>query len=111
MSKLDHPSYGAHSLEPHTKKQITFEQAQDFLRNYPLFVSKDYAFGDAEYWWCIPDAQDNVDPVAGAYKSSHILDIWINDYEFTTQLTIDQKLNLLTHYKTISIGRNDSGAE
>jgi hypothetical protein len=109
MSKLDHPAYGLSLSKPHTKTKITFEQAQEFLRDYPLFVSKDYAFGDAEYWWGIPDANDNVDPVAGAYKSSRILDIWINDYEFTTQLTIDQKLNLLTQYKTISIGRNDSG--
>lgn len=105
MSKLNHPAYGAHSLEPHTKATINFKQAHALLSTLHLGISKDYTFNDAEYFW----TDDNNNLIAGAYKafSEGKLDIWFESYDLGLDIDFKAKSILINQYKTISISRND----
>jgi len=105
MSKLDHPSYGAHSLEPHTKDKpvILYTSACKLLQQCSLSLNVDLAFNDAEYTWFDDDNQI----VAGAYKSNSILDIWFDQYTLNN-ISPHEVLFMLNQYKSRTVYRNDN---
>ena len=105
MSKLDHPSYGAHSLEPHTKEKpiILYTSACRLLQQCSLSINVDLAFNDAEYIWF----DDNNQIVAGAYKSDSVLDIWFDQYTLHN-VSPSEILYMLNQHKSFTIHRNDN---
>jgi len=107
MSKLDHPAYGAHSLEPHTKTNITYNTACKLLQNSHLSILKDLAFGDSEYQWY----DDNNKHIAEGYMAHSVMEISFIDYTIDAYLSLNEKLYMFTLSKTKSTHRNDSGKE
>ena len=107
MSKLDHPAYGAHSLEPHTKTNITYNTACQLLQNSHLTILKDLAFGDSEYQWYDDDNKH----IAEGYLGSNLIDIYFMDYIVDAYCSLNEKLYMFTLSKTKSTHRNDSQGE
>ena len=107
MSKLDHPAYGAHSLEPHTKTNITYNTACKLLQNSHLTILKDLAFGDSEYQWY----DENNKHIAEGYMAYSVMEISFIDYTIDAYLSLNEKLYMFTLSKTKSTHRNDSGKE
>jgi len=106
-----------------------FLEIRTLLSRCRKVVCRDYAFGDEEIMWV--DDQYNI--VAEAYKSSKIIDFWTcppNYWVFSGftsnkeptweygQNPVDEPvhysgslaLDLIQTYKSITVGRNDSGA-
>lgn len=107
MSKLDHPAYGAHSLEPHTKTNITYNTACKLLQNSHLSILKDLAFGDSEYQWY----DDNNKHIAEGYMAHSVMEISFIDYTIDAYLSLNERLYMFTLSKTKSTHRNDSGKQ
>ena len=107
MSKLDHPAYGAHSLEPHTKTNITYNTACQILQNSHLTILKDLAFGDSEYQWYDDDNKH----IAEGYMAHSVMEISFIDYTIDAYLSLNERLYMFTLSKTKSTHRNDSQGE
>ena len=107
MSKLDHPAYGAHSLEPHTKTNITYNTACQILQNSHLTILKDLAFSDSEYQWY----DDNNKHIAEGYMAHSVMEISFIDYAIDAYLSLNERLYMFTLFKTKSTHRNDSQGE
>ena len=107
MSKLDHPAYGAHSLEPHTKTKITYSEAYKMLNLCIQTVLWDRAFGDKEYRWF----DNNDKQVAEAYQGSKLIDIYFMDYEIDYPMSEEDKRILLKQSQITNIVFNDSGEQ
>jgi hypothetical protein len=107
MSKLNHPAYGAHSLEPHTKTNITYSEAIKILELCVQTVLCDRAFGDKEYIWF--DYNDK--QVAVAYQADKFIDICFMDYEIDRLMSEQDKRYLLVQSQITNIQFNDSGRQ
>lgn len=107
MSKLNHPAYGAHSLEPHTKPPINWGDACRLLKNCHLSILKDLAFGDSEYQWY----DDNDKHIAEGYMALSVMEMYFIDYTVDAYLSLNEKLYMFTLFKTKSTHRNDSQKE
>ena len=107
MSKLDHPAYGAHSLEPHTKTNITYNTACQILQNSHLTILKDLAFGDSEY----QRYDDDNKHIAEGYMAHSVMEISFIDYTIDAYLSLNERLYMFTQFKTKSTHRNDSQGE
>jgi hypothetical protein len=107
MSKLDHPAYGAHSLKPHTKTNITYSEAIKILELCVQTVLCDRAFGDKEYIWF--DYNDK--QVAVAYQADKFIDICFMDYEIDRLMSEQDKRYLLVQSQITNIVFNDSGRQ
>jgi hypothetical protein len=107
MSKLNHPAYGAHSLEPHTKTNITYSEAIKILELCVQTVLCDRAFGDKEYIWF--DYNDK--QVAVAYQADKFIDIYFMDYEIDRLMSEQDKRYLLVQSQITNIQFNDSGRQ
>jgi hypothetical protein len=107
MSKLDHPAYGAHSLEPHTKTNITYSEAIKILELCVQTVLCDRAFGDKEYIWF----DQNDKQVAVAYQADKFIDICFMDYEIDRLMSEQDKRYLLVQSQITNIQFNDSGRQ
>ena len=107
MSKLDHPAYGAHSLEPHTKTNITYSEAIKILELCVQTVLWDRAFGDKEYIWF----DNNDKQIAVAYQADRFIDICFMDYEIDRLMSEQDKRHLLVQSQITNIQFNDSGRQ
>lgn len=107
MSKLDHPAYGAHSLEPHTKTNITYSEAIKILELCVQTVLWDRAFGDKEYIWF----DNNDKQIAVAYQADKFTDICFMDYEIDRLMSEQDKRYLLVQSQITNIQFNDSGRQ